>query len=84
MREEEPFVFELRLGEDLPGVLEAIEAIEGVKAVEKVGDTLRVKGIKDVRAELFRLIAQRGATILEMRGRDYTLEDIYLRYFQEG
>ena len=81
---EEPFVFEVRLSEDVPEVLEAIKGIEGVKAVEKMGDMLRVRGLKDVRAELFRLIAQRGATILEMRGRDYTLEDIYLRYFQEG
>jgi len=81
---EEPFVFEVRLSEDVPEVLEAIKGIDGVKAVEKMGDMLRVRGLKDVRAELFRLIAQRGATILEMRGRDYTLEDIYLRYFQEG
>jgi len=84
MGEEEPFVFEVRLSEDVPEVLEAIKGIEGVKAVEKMGEMLRVRGVKDVRAELFRLIAQRGATILEMRGRDYTLEDIYLRYFQEG
>ena len=81
---EESFAFEIRVTEISPELLKAIERVEGVTEVRQEGDLLRVRGTRDVRADLAKAVVQQGIGLLELRGRDYTLEDIYLKYFQEG
>lgn len=82
--EEESFVFEVRVSEVTRGLLEALRGLEGVSDVQQRGNFLLIRASEDLRSELARRIMEQGVGLLELRGRDYTLEDIYLKYFQEG
>ncbi len=75
---------EVELSEVSPELIQAVERVEGVRAVESLGNTLHIRCEKDLRAEVSRAITESGGTILGLRGQIPTLEEIYLRYFQEG
>ncbi len=74
--------FEVRASRVDEGLLGALRGIEGVTAVEREGDLIRVRATADVRPHIARAVIERGADLLELKGHTYTLEEIYLRYFQ--
>jgi len=47
------------------------------------GERLVIACDEDVRGAIARTILNKGAELLELRRRTFTLEEIYLRYFQE-
>ena len=66
------------------GLDEALAALPSVRSVEHVGAEVVIESDEDVRADAAALVLARGARLLEMRTQNRTLEDIYLRYFQEA
>ncbi|RLE37473.1 ABC transporter ATP-binding protein [Candidatus Acetothermia bacterium] len=74
---------ELQVDEITPLLLSRLREIEGVSAVEPDGDRIRLTCTQDVRAEVARTVVEHGASLLELRRPGLTLEEIYLRYFQE-
>ena len=67
-----------------PELMAALEALDGVREVTSDGDRLRIACDRDVRAQIARVVVEQGAELLELRRRAFTLEEIYLRYFQGG
>lgn len=65
-----------------PELVAALEALDGVREVRSDGDRLMIACDEDVRGDIARTIVGQGAELLELRRRRFTLEDIYLRYFQ--
>jgi ABC-2 type transport system ATP-binding protein len=65
-------------------VATAISQIPGVNHCEAMGNRVTVLSAKDVRTQVVTVVAAHGAGLVELRSRNRTLEDIYLRYFQEG
>ena len=63
---------------------EALSRIPSVRAVTRVGGELVVESDSDVRAALSTAVIGHGAQLLEMRAQNRTLEEIYLRYFEEA
>jgi len=80
--EEGQRLFEVRASRVDEGLLEALRGIEGVVGVEHEGDLIRVRATADVRPRIARAVIEAGADLLELKGHTYTLEEIYLRYFQ--
>ena len=66
------------------GVDDALRAIPGVDALTRTGSEIVIESGRDVRAEVSTVVHDQGARLLEMRTRNSSLEDIYLRYFQEA
>lgn len=66
-----------------PELVAALEALDGVRGVDAEGERLRIVCDADVRGAIARTVLDHGAELLELRGRAFTLEEIYLRYFQE-
>jgi len=81
--QKEPFVFELRLGKVTSELLDSIKALDGIVDLEIMGDLIRVRCSNDLRAELARAAVNNNAELMELRSAEYTLEDIYLKYFQQ-
>jgi ABC-2 type transport system ATP-binding protein len=66
------------------GLSDVVKAIPGVQHCEAHGSRLVVQASKDVRSQVVAAVAEHGAGLLELRSHNSTLEDIYLRYFQEN
>ena len=66
------------------GLIGNLEAIEGVKSVSQESDRLYVYAGADSDYEVSKTIVEHGAVILLMRPREYTLEEIFMKYYEEG
>lgn len=62
----------------------AVTSIEGITISEEGAGKLRIGADRDVRQDLLNVLSEKGARLLELRSHNNTLEDIYLRYFQEN
>ncbi|MBI4288001.1 MAG: ABC transporter ATP-binding protein [Chloroflexi bacterium] len=67
-----------------PELVDSIKRIPGVLNVEKSGDLLTIAADKEVRSLVAKAVTQTRSALLQMRLQDYTLEEIYLRYFREA
>ena len=63
-------------------LLDSLRGLPGVAEVESAGNYIRLESGEDVRAGAVEAVRSHGSEILEVRSRNRTLEDIYLRYFQ--
>lgn len=75
---------EFRLSEVPSGLTGDLESIMGVKSVAQENDRLYVYGSVDSDYEVSKTITGHGAVILLMRPREYTLEEIFMKYYEEG
>ncbi len=76
-------LFELKVSEVTDELLAKLRAIDGVVSVDAEGDTVRIEARDDVRPQVSRAVLESGVDLLELKGHAYTLEEVYLRYFQE-
>jgi len=74
---------ELRASGITPELIERLRALDGVSDLQVDGDRVRLACTGDVRAPVAKTVMESGAALLELRRPGLTLEDIYLRYFQE-
>ena len=65
------------------GVRDALAAIEGVSRCEQTGSRINIESDRDVRAAAAAVVIGGGGELVELRSQNRTLEDIYLRYFQQ-
>ncbi len=75
---------EFKLSEVPPGLIKDLEAIEGVKSVTQENDRLHVYAGAGSDYEVSKTITGHGAVILLMRPKEYTLEEIFMRYYEGG
>lgn len=66
-----------------PELVESIKKIRGVEEVEESGNFLNVRCTTDLRLEISKVIMKNGTFPLLMKTQDYTLEEIYVKYFRE-
>ena len=83
-RQEEGYQLELEVKGPTPELLDALRAIESVERCEMLGDLITVSSQREIRAEALAAVQAQGADLLQMQVRNRSLEEIYLRYFQEG
>ena len=62
----------------------ALAGLPTVRQSSRSGIDVVIESEEDVRAAAAAAVHEHGARLLEMRANDRTLEDIYLRYFQEA
>jgi len=74
---------EIRVRGITPLLLERLRVLDGVSDLQLDGERVRLTCTQDVRAQVARTVVEHGAELLELRRPGLTLEDIYLRYFQE-
>jgi ABC-2 type transport system ATP-binding protein len=74
---------EFKLTEITPELIKEIEALDGVKSVRQENGRMYVYGSVDSDLEVSKKIVEHGSNILLMRPREYTLEEIFLKYYQQ-
>ena len=75
---------EFKLSEVPQGLVGDLESIEGVKSVTRESDRLLVYGGTESDYEVSKTITEKGAVILLMRPKEFSLEEIFMKYYEEG
>ncbi len=65
-------------------LVDILRKIKGVIEVEARGNVLRVSTDADLRAEIARAVVQSGAPLVQMKVQEFSLDDIYMKYFKES
>jgi ABC-2 type transport system ATP-binding protein len=81
MTGEEDRRVEFRLTEVTPELVKDIEELEGVKSVLQENGRLYVYCSVDSDVDVSKIIVEHGSTILLMMPREYTLEEIFMKYY---
>ncbi len=84
MASESKFALEVKATQINDRLIESIKSIPKVINVEQIGDTMTVKSEEDVTDIVSKTIVDAGSLPLMMRSQDYTLEEIYMKYFHTG
>ncbi|MDD2666817.1 MAG: ABC transporter ATP-binding protein [Methanocellales archaeon] len=75
---------EFKLVNLTPKLLKELKDIDGVTSVTKENDRLYVHMAEDNTEEVSKTITKNGAIILLMKPREYTLEEVFMKYYQEA
>jgi ABC-2 type transport system ATP-binding protein len=80
----EETVFEFELTATPSGLIEEIKGINGVTSVDQAGQKLYVSMEQNRAREVSETIAKYKSTILLMKPKEHSLEEIFLKYYEEG
>ena len=75
---------EFKLSEVPEGLIGDLEALEGVKQVTQEDDRLYVYAGIESDYNVSKTIVDHGAVILLMRPKEYSLEEIFMKYYEEA
>jgi len=73
---------EFKLSKVTPELLKELKGLEGVTSVTEENDRLYVYMTKDNTKEVSETITKHGAIILLMKPREYTLEEVFMKYYE--
>jgi ABC-2 type transport system ATP-binding protein len=74
---------EFMLTETPPDLVKDLEAVKGVKSVTQENGRLYVYGNVDSDVDVSKTIVRHGVYILMMKPREYALEEIFMKYYQQ-
>jgi len=80
---EEKMTIEFELSKIGPGLIEEIKEINGVTSVNQENRRLYVNMEHDKSREVSEIITKHGVTILMMKPKEYSLEEIFLKYYEK-
>jgi len=64
--------------------LKKLDGIEGITEKRIANNTIIVKFDETRKLDIVREVVMRGFLPIEVKGKEYSLEEIYIRYFREG
>lgn len=65
-------------------LVDIVKEVNGVKKVESKGNLLLVSTDSDLRAEIAKIVVQNNFPLIQMKLQEFTLDDVYMKYFHEG
>ena len=75
---------EVETAQPSPQLIDVIRGIKGVLSVEAEGNVLTISTESDLRAEIAKAVVQSDAPLIQIRVQEFSLDDIYMKYFREG
>ncbi len=78
------YIIEVETEQPSAELIDILKKIEGVIGVEASDNILRVSTDSDLRAEIAKVVVQSGAPLVQMKVQEFSLDDIYMKYFHEG
>jgi ABC-2 type transport system ATP-binding protein len=75
---------EVETTESTPQLVDTIKGVSGVIKVDTEGNRLLINADSDLRAEIAKIVVQSNIPLVEMKIHEFTLDDIYMKYFHEG
>jgi len=66
-----------------PQLVDTLKGVSGVIKVETEGNRLLISADSDLRTEIAKIVVQSNIPLVEMKIHEFTLDDIYMKYFHE-
>lgn len=77
------YLIEMETTEPKAEMVDIIKNIPGVEKVEAAGTTLKISTGSDLRSQISKAVIDNGALLLQMKVHEFSLDDIYMKYFKE-
>jgi ABC-2 type transport system ATP-binding protein len=74
---------EVETAQPNPGLIDILNKLSGVRKVEAEGNLLRVNADSDLRAEIAKAVVQSNTPLIQMKIQEFSLDDVYMKYFKE-
>ncbi|MFC1945481.1 ABC transporter ATP-binding protein [Chloroflexota bacterium] len=78
------YIIDVRTENPGAELADAIKKIDGVIRVEVQGDSLQITTTRDLRADISKTVVNNDYPLTEVKIQEFSLNDIYMKYFQEG
>jgi len=78
------YSIEVETAEPGPELVDILKKIKGVTEVEAKDNVLRISTGTDLRAEISKAVVESGASLVQMKVQEFSLDDIYMKYFKES
>lgn len=75
---------ELETTEITAQLVDTIKGVKDVSNVEIEGNRLLISTDSDLRTEIAKVVVQNNIPLVQMKIQDFTLDDLYMKYFHEG
>ncbi|MBA7630296.1 Vitamin B12 import ATP-binding protein BtuD [subsurface metagenome] len=77
------YKIEVEIARSNPNLVDIVKKVPGVRKVETQGNLLLVNADSDLRAEIAKVVVQSDTSLIQMKIKEFSLDDIYMKYFQE-
>jgi len=77
------YKIEVEIAQSNPNLVDIVKKVPGVRKVETQGNLLLVSADSDLRAEVAKVVVQSDTSLIQMKIKEFSLDDIYMKYFQE-
>ncbi len=78
------FMIEVETAEPKAELADIIKKIKGVEKVEVDGAVLKISTDSDLRSQISKAVVDNDALLVQMKAHEFSLDDIYMKYFQEN
>lgn len=78
------YQIEVETAQPSPQIADIVRGIKGVVKVEAKDNVLLVSTDTDLRAEIAKVVVQNNIPLIQMKVQEFSLDDIYMKYFREG
>jgi len=78
------YLIEVETAEPRAELPDIIKKLEGVEKIEVNGNVMKISTGADLRSQISRAIIESGALLVQMKVHEFSLDDIYMKYFQES
>ncbi|MFC1942083.1 ABC transporter ATP-binding protein [Chloroflexota bacterium] len=78
------FIIEVETADLSTGLVDILKKIKGVIGVETTENMLRITTDTDLRGQISKAVVESGALLVQMKVQEFSLDDIYMKYFKES
>jgi ABC-2 type transport system ATP-binding protein len=78
------YIIEVETVQPTPQLINTIKGLKGVKKVEAKDNILQIGTDSDLRAAISKAVVQNDFPLIQMKVQEFSLDDIYMKYFREG
>ena len=78
------YIIEVETAEPKAELVDIIKKIKGVEKVEADGTMLKISTDSDLRSQISKAVVDNDALLVQMKVHEFSLDDIYMKYFKES
>ena len=78
------YMIEVETAEPKAELVDIIQKIKGVEKVEAHGTLLKISTDSDLRSKISKAVVDNDALLVQMKVHEFSLDDIYMKYFKEN